>query len=112
MDFETSAAYNLSSTTTESSRISVKFTVPSQEVTLPSGHKAIIKHDLRKMVYSRTRDLRGDLKVSFNDKDLVQKFIYPNYKAIDLSDTRKTMIEIDKVNHVQPIFFYQLVGIK
>ncbi|PFN52289.1 epsilon-toxin family protein [Bacillus thuringiensis] len=112
VDFETSVAYNLSSTTTETNTISDKFTVPSQEVTLPPGHKAIIKHDLRKMVYSGSHDLKGDLKVTFNDKELVQKFIYPNYRSIDLSDIRKAMIEIDKVNHVQPSDFYQLVGVK
>ncbi|MEC2715530.1 ETX/MTX2 family pore-forming toxin, partial [Bacillus cereus] len=76
------------------------------------GHKAVVKHDLRKMVYFGTHDLKGDLKVSFNDKEIVQKFIYPNYRSIDLSDIRKTMIEIDKWNHVNTIDFYQLVGFK
>ncbi|MDV6348989.1 mosquitocidal toxin [Bacillus thuringiensis] len=111
-DFETSVTYNLSSTTTETNTISDKFTVPSQEVTLSPGHKAVVKHDLRKMVYFGTHDLKGDLKVGFNDKEIVQKFIYPNYRSIDLSDIRKTMIEIDKWNHVNTIDFYQLVGVK
>ncbi|MGN9865400.1 epsilon-toxin family protein [Bacillus swezeyi] len=111
-DFETSVAYNLSTTTTETTTVSDKFTVPSQEVTLAPGHKAIVKHDLRKMVYSGTHDLKGDLKVTFNDKEIVQKFIYPNYRSINLSDIRKTMTEIDEWNHVKPVDFYQLVGVK
>ncbi|MDO6632219.1 epsilon-toxin family protein [Bacillus thuringiensis] len=111
-DFETSVTYNLSTTTTETNTISDKFTVPSQEVTLPSGHKAIVKHDLRKMVYYGTHDLKGDLIVSFNDKEIVQKFIYPNYREINLSDIRKTMIEIDEWNHLNPVNFYELVGVK
>ncbi|MES5896792.1 ETX/MTX2 family pore-forming toxin [Bacillus cereus group sp. RP43] len=110
LDFETSVMYNLSSTSTEISTISDKFTVPSQEVTLPPGHKAIIKHDLRKMVYSGTHDLKGDLNVTFNDKELVQKFIYPNYRTINLSNIKKAMAEIDKFNNEKPVDFYQLIG--
>ncbi len=111
-DFEASVNYNLSTTATETNTISDKFTVPSQEVTLAPGHKAIVKHSLKKMVYSGTHDLKGDLTITFNDKDLVQKFIYPNYKAIDLSNIRKAMTEIDEWNHVKPTDFYQLVGNK
>ncbi|WP_044796007.1 epsilon-toxin family protein, partial [Bacillus cereus] len=111
-DFETSVTYNLSVNKTETNTVSDKFTVPSQEVTLVPGHKAIVKHDLRKMVYEGEHDLKGDLQVTFNDKELVRKFIYPNYRQINLSDIRKTMIEIGEWNHVQPVDFYQLVGNK
>ncbi|PGT99566.1 mosquitocidal toxin [Bacillus cereus] len=111
-DLEASVNYNLSTTTSLTNAVSDKFTVPSQEVTLPPGHKAVIKHNLNKMVYSGTHDLKGDLTVSFNDKELVQKFIYPNYREINLSDIRKTMNEIDEVNNVNPVDFYQLVGVK
>ncbi|MCU5087013.1 epsilon-toxin family protein [Bacillus cereus] len=111
VDFETSVTYNLSSTTTETSTVADKYTVPSQEVTLAPGHKVIVKHDLRKMIYSGTHDLKGDLNVTFNDKELVQKFIYPNYRTINLSDIRKTMIEMDEWDYIeQPVDFYQLVG--
>ncbi|EOO04751.1 hypothetical protein IAW_06065 [Bacillus cereus str. Schrouff] len=113
VDFETSVTYNLSSTATETSTVSDKYTVPSQEVTLAPGHKVIVKHDLKKMIYSGIHDLKGYLNVTFNDKELVQKFIYPNYRTINLSDIRKTMIEMDEWDHIeQPVDFYQLVGTK
>ncbi|MDO6702476.1 hypothetical protein Q4581_21115 [Bacillus thuringiensis] len=39
-------------------------------MTLRSGHKAIIKYNLKKMVYSGTPDLKEHLKISFKDKEL------------------------------------------
>ncbi|MBN3522659.1 ETX/MTX2 family pore-forming toxin [Paenibacillus apiarius] len=109
-DFETSVTYNLSTTNTETFTESDKYTVPSQEVTLPAGHKAIVTHDLRKMVYSGTHDLKGDLKVTFNDKTLVQKFYYPNYKEITLNDARNTINAISKWNGWKDIDLFQLMG--
>ncbi|MGX1461270.1 toxin ETX/toxin MTX2 [Bacillus thuringiensis] len=111
-DFEASVTYNLSGTSSETSTISDKFSVPSQEVTLPPGHKAIIKHDLRKMIYSGTNDVKGDLNVTFDDKEIIQKFIHSNYKSINLSGIRATMIAIDEWNKVTPTDFYNLLGKK
>ncbi|EJW18716.1 epsilon-toxin family protein [Paenibacillus alvei] len=109
-DFETSVTYNLSTTKTETYTESDKYTVPSQEVTLPPGHKAVVTHDLRKMVYSGTHDLKGDLKITFDDKELVQKFYYPNYKTITLDDARNTINAISQWNGWPKIDLYQMMG--
>ncbi|MFD3269970.1 ETX/MTX2 family pore-forming toxin [Paenibacillus dendritiformis] len=109
-DFETSVTYNLSTTSTETSTESDKYTVPSQEVTLPPGHRAVVTHDLRKMVYSGTHDLKGDLKITFDDKKMVQKFYYPNYKEITLDDARNTINAISKWNGWPDMDLYQLMG--